>query len=59
MTECLRCHYEGPIMCDFTINGESVTFCPECVVDFEKFLRGRVLDERGVIVSRGFKRVKE
>ena len=59
MTECLRCHYEGPIMCTFTLNGVKAVLCPECMVDFEKFLRGRVLDERGVIVSRGFKKVKE
>ena len=56
MSECIRCHYEGAIMCEFTINGEPTTLCPECVVDFEKFLRGYTLNDKGVIISRGFKR---
>ena len=53
---CLRCHYEGPIMCTMTLNGTPFELCPECVVDLEKFLRGRVLNERGVIIHRGFKK---
>jgi len=56
MTECLRCHYEGPLMCTFTINGEEATLCPECMVDFERFLRGYTLNDKGIIVARGFKR---
>ena len=59
MTECFRCHYEGPIICEMTINGSTVFMCPECVLDFQKFLCGRTLNERGVIVCRGFKSNKK
>lgn len=55
MTECIRCHYEGPIMCTFTINGTPSVLCPECMVDFDKFLKGYAVNDRGII-SRGFKR---
>lgn len=56
MTECIRCHYEGPIMCTFTINGTPSVLCPECMVDFDKFLKGYAVNDRGIIISRGFKR---
>ena len=54
--ECMRCHYEGLIMWTFTLNGIKSVLCPECMVDFEKFLRGYVLNDKGIIISRGFKR---
>jgi len=53
---CLRCHYEGPIMCTMTLNGTPFELCPECVCDLERFLRGRTLSDNGVIISRGFRK---
>ena len=55
MSECIRCHYEGVIMCTFILNGTKSALCPECMVDFEKFLRGYTLNDMGIIISRGFR----
>lgn len=47
-------------MCAFTLNGTKSVLCPECMVDFEKFLRGYAVNDIGIIISRGFKgRVEE
>lgn len=45
MTECIRCKCKSMILIEFKAGDTSFYLCPDCTMDFERFLKNYVVSK--------------